>query len=165
LKDVGLLIRIGIFTLISILLVIAGKLGPKVIPKYAGYSIAIASGVLFMLSNFWVYALIATVSQVFTGQGQTLDIYIFITASIVLTLSNFYGVIYINESFKYGQASNIIPIQQIPIQIGPIFYYFSIFLLTAPTLLSILLLLPGIGFIILSGFLLGKRQAALEEIK
>jgi hypothetical protein len=48
-------------------------------------------------------------------------------------------------------------------QIVPLFLYFIIYL-RSPNSLSAILLVTGVILIICSGFLLGKRQAALEEI-
>ena len=75
------------------------------------------------------------------------------------------GIFKIQQAFQHGQASSLIPIQQVPIQLGPIFVYFSIFMLTPPQIYSFPFMLIAVGCIILSSFLLAQRQAQLEEIK
>jgi uncharacterized membrane protein len=82
-----------------------------------------------------------------------------------LILTNAIGIITITQAFRIGQASNLVPIQQVPIQIAPIFVYLLVFLLIPPSIFSILSLVIGIILILISSFLLGKRQEQLEEIK
>jgi hypothetical protein len=60
-------------------------------------------------------------------------------------------------AFKYAQASNIIPVAQVPIQICPVLVYFFIFALTAPHTISVFLILTGTILTIVAGFLLGRR--------
>jgi hypothetical protein len=67
-------------------------------------------------------------------------------------------------AFKYAQASNIIPVAQIPIQISPIIVYFFIFALTPPHTISIYLILSGTLLTIIAGLLLGRRpETAIHE--
>ena len=116
---------------------------------------------MFSLSNFWVAPLITLMALAFGGQY----ILFFIIAIVILLAVNVLGIFKIQQSFQHGQAANLIPIQQVPIQITPIFVYFAIFLLTPPTILSLPFMIGGIALIIISSFLLAKRQAQLEEIK
>ena len=71
----------------------------------------------------------------------------------------------IQQSFKEGQASNLIPIQQVPIQIAPPFYFLAVYAIPVSNLLSLIYLCIGIVLIIISSFLLGKRQVEIEKIK
>jgi hypothetical protein len=54
--------------------------------------------------------------------------------------------------------------QQIPVQIAPILYYFSVFSLTPPAGRSVIYILTGALLIVVSGFFLSRRQARLEQI-
>jgi hypothetical protein len=60
-------------------------------------------------------------------------------------------------AFKYAQASNIIPVAQVPIQICPVLVYFFIFALTPPRTISVFFILTGTLLTIIAGFLLGQR--------
>jgi hypothetical protein len=132
---------------------------------YKGISLAIYSGFQFALTNFWISPLMGVLTHVFEGSAVLLEIVIFIIATFMLILNNIIGLTSIQKAFRTGQASNLIPIQQVPIQIAPPFYYLAVFLLPIQNLSSILFLSSGIILIIVSSFLLGKRQAAIEKIK
>jgi hypothetical protein len=61
-------------------------------------------------------------------------------------------------AFKYAQASNIIPVAQVPNQISPVIVYFYVFALTPPRPISVFYILAGTILTIIAGFLLGRRQ-------
>ena len=60
-------------------------------------------------------------------------------------------------AFKYAQASNIIPVAQVPIQISPILVYFLIFALAPPRAISVFFIFAGTILTIIAGFLFGRR--------
>ena len=62
------------------------------------------------------------------------------------------------ETFRFAQAANTIPLVKVPVQIAPILVYFYVFALQPPEKLSALLLISGAFLVIVSGFLLGRRQ-------
>jgi len=64
----------------------------------------------------------------------------------------------ISVAFKYAQASNIVPVAQVPIQIAPLLVYFFIFALTPQKPISLFYILAGCTLTIIAGFLLGQRQ-------
>jgi drug/metabolite transporter (DMT)-like permease len=123
-----------------------------------GMVMAVSNGFPFAISNFWISPLVAVIFMVMGGKGTTSQLIIFIIASIVLVMSNVIGMWQTQECFRYGQASNIIPIQQVPVQIAPVLVYFYVFALNAPSSASVAYMLSGVALIILSGFLLGRRQ-------
>ena len=84
--------------------------------------------------------------------------------SVFLILLNAIAIIRINVAFTQGKASNLLAIQQVPIQITPIFVFFMVFALPTPSPLSIPFLIIAIILIIISTFLLGTRQAQIDEI-
>jgi hypothetical protein len=61
-------------------------------------------------------------------------------------------------AFKYAQASNIIPVAQVPNQIAPVLVYFYIFALSPAKSIAIFYILTGTFLTIIAGFLLGRRQ-------
>jgi len=160
--EINLLIRITLFTLfftiISLILFIFQKK-----KFYPGISAAINSGIMFSLSNFWIFPLMATITQIFLLNVLLDELIIFIIASIILILTNIFGIAKIQEAFKFGQASNLIPIQQIPVQISSPSYYILIYA-KLPNIQSLFLIWAGVILVIISSFILGKRQAKLEKI-
>lgn len=166
--EIGFVTRTTIFTGISLGLCIAFKLISKKSPRFCSILLALVSGLMISLSNFWISILIGTIAQVFGGVANWVQLVLFICAAAILCLSNVYGLAVLQEAFKSGQASNLIPVQQVPIQITPVFYYFYIFmafLYNPIDQFAMAWMLIGIGVIIASSFLLGKQQAKMESIK
>ncbi len=133
--------------------------------KYKGILLAIASGFQVSLTNFWIAPMMAFFVAVFTGTASLGEIILFVITSIILVISSMTGIAKIQQSFQVANASRMIPIQQVPIQIMPIFVYFLVFSLIAPSIMSIFFMVIGVFFIIISSFLLAKRQAQLEAMK
>jgi hypothetical protein len=128
--------------------------------QYGGIVLAIFSGLMVALSNFWIAPLMTTLTRFFTGTASWVEFIWFIVALVIIISVNILAIIKISRAFQLGQASNLIPIQQVPIQLSPIFIYFFVFLLLAPNILSIAYLVIGIMFILMSSILLGKRQTS-----
>jgi drug/metabolite transporter (DMT)-like permease len=163
--ETGFIIRISIFTGILLLLAVLCEIFQRKSEKYRGIFLAILSGFMFSLSNFWISPLLGVITHIFGGIYSFGELILFIFSCVILILANIFGIGKIQESFKVGQASNLIPIQQVSIQITPVFVYLLVFLRVPPSIISIVYLLIGITLILISSFLLGKRQAQLEEIK
>lgn len=163
--DTGFNVRIIIFTSILCFLWMGCRIAGK--KEYKGKTIflAFSAGLPFAIGNSWMQPFIISMSNVFGGKGRLLDFIIFIGSTILVAPTSFAGIVFVQEAFKYGDASKIVPIQQIPIQITPIFLYFGVFLKVRPTILSPYYIIFGVLLIIISGFLLGKRQAAIEIIE
>ncbi len=138
LLDLMFLIRIIIFTSIIIISAIICEILQRRTEKYSGIFLSILSGFMFSLSNFWVSLLLGTIINVFQGIYSLGELILFICSSLILIATNFIGILKIQESFKVAQASNMIPIQQVPIQITSIFIYLLIFLLQPPSIMSII---------------------------
>ncbi len=165
LLEISFIIRIMLFTLVVILFCFICYILQRESIRFKGILLALLSGLLFVLSNFWVSPIIGVLAKIFSGTFNLGEMLLFIISCIILILSNVLGVMTIQKSFTVGQASNLVPIQQIPTLLAPIVIYFLIFLLTPPSVFSIYYLIIGITLIIISSFLLGKRSAQLEEIK
>jgi drug/metabolite transporter (DMT)-like permease len=162
--DLQLILRIFIFTIVLYALA-AVFYFMQVRNIYRGLSLAIYSGFMFALSNFWISPLMGVIAPLFEGLAHPLEIIIFIISIGFLIITNLFGTITIQKSFRVGQASNLIPIQQVPIQIAPVFYFLSVYLLQIPNVISLFFLISGIALVIVSSFLLGKRQTQLEKLE
>ena len=162
--DLQLILRIFIFTIVLYALA-AVFYFMQLRNIYRGLSLAIYSGFMFALSNFWISPLMGVIAPIFEGLAYPIEIIIFTVSIGFLIITNLFGTITIQKSFRVGQASNLIPIQQVPIQIAPVFYFLSVYLLQIPNLISLFFLISGIALVIVSSFLLGKRQTQLEKLE
>jgi hypothetical protein len=123
------------------------------------------SGLFIAMSNYWIAILMATIVHVFDGTFVLLELVLFAISAAILVLDNIFALGTLQSAFLSGQANLIIPIQQVPIQIIPGFVFLLIFFLPVPSALSLVLFFGGVSLIVMSSFLLGRRQVALESIK
>jgi drug/metabolite transporter (DMT)-like permease len=165
LLEIGFLIRLTIYTAILVILSLICYIFQKKSDRFRGILLAILSGFMFALSNLWVSQFVGTVADVFGGSFTLPQLIMCITAGIILILCNILGLTTIQHAYRVGQASNLIPIQNVPVLIAPIFIYFLVFLMIPPSIFSIVYLVFGVTLIIISFFLLGKKSAKMEEIK
>ena len=129
-----------------------------------GILMAFSNGFPFAISNFWVSPLLAVFTVVFTGDGTLAQNGLFVLASVILIGSNVFGIRQTNEAFKFAQASNIIPVQQLSVQTTPILFYFYVYALKAPKPISVFFILAGVALILAAAVLLGRRQSEIEKI-
>lgn len=164
-EEIGFVIRVALFTFFLFLSTIVCNIIANKIERLRGIALALVSGFLLSISNFWIAPLMAVIAKVFEGTASWGELIWFLCGAVLLPTTNIYALTKLQKAFKEGQASNLIPIQQVPMQIAPIVVYFFVFLLIAPTLFSVLFLILGVSFIVISSFLLGRRQAQMEEIQ
>jgi hypothetical protein len=122
-----------------------------------GLLIVLGNGFLACLSDFWINPLLALIVLVFIGQATNFQTFFFIMAGSIVAFSASVITWQNQIAFKYAQASNVIPVAQIPIQISPVLVYFFIFALTPPHSFSVFFILTGTILTIIAGFLLGQR--------
>ena len=119
--------------------------------------IVLGNGFLACLSDFWINPLLALIVLVLAGKGTNFQTFFFIMSAAILAFTASVITWQNQIAIKYAQASNIIPVAQVPIQICPVLVYFFIFALTAPHTISVFLILTGTILTIVAGFLLGRR--------
>lgn len=161
----GILIRIIVFSIVMCLLWGLTHWGATRSRNRRGVIMGFSNGFPFGLSNFWIAPLMALIWVVLGGKGSSTQIGIFIAACVILIVVNLVAIRQTQEAFKFADAHNVIPMQQIPVQIAPILYYFSVFSLDPPAKVSAVYITSGVLLIIVSGFLLCKRQSELEKIQ
>jgi drug/metabolite transporter (DMT)-like permease len=122
-----------------------------------GLLIALGNGFLACLSDFWINPLLALILLVVAGQSSSSQNLFFIMAVLILCFTASVITWQNQIAFKYAQASNIIPVAQVPIQISPILVYFFIFELTPPHAISVFYIFAGTILTLIAGFLLGRR--------
>jgi hypothetical protein len=161
----NLVLNMTIFTLALFLGTLICEILLRKIAKLKGILLAISSGFQFSLTNFWIAPLMAVITHVFAGNATLDEIILFIASAVILVAASILGIMKIQQSFKVANASRMIPIQQVPIQITPYLAYFFVFTLMPSTIIPIIYVIAGVSLILLSSFLLAKRQAQLEAIK
>jgi hypothetical protein len=150
--------RIALFTASFFTMSIITRVLASHIKDRRGMLIALANGFLSCLSDFWINPLLALIAIVLYGHGSLAQVIIFIIASIILVMVASIVTWQNQLAFKLAQASNVVPVAQVPIQIAPILVYFFIFALTPPNSISVVYILSGTVLTIVAGFLLGRRR-------
>jgi drug/metabolite transporter (DMT)-like permease len=158
--------RIWVFTLAGLVGAVMCFSVPK---RYRQRAVlfAIGSGFLTALTNFWIAPLIGVIEKVFTGIAVPTELAMFAAACVILILTGLFSITTLQTAFKTGEASRLVPLQAVPIQIAPALVYFYVFvgMGPSPSDLSMAFMFGGILLIIIAGFLLGKQQGKMEKIK
>ena len=165
LLEIGLVFRMAIFTVTLFLGSILCEILQRKSKKFKGILLAISSGFQFSLTNFWIAPLMGVIAHIFGGTSSLGEFILFLCCVAILIVGSIIGIMKITQAFQVAQASNMIPIQQVPIQVTPVLFYFIVFMLAPPSFLSIIYMSVGVIIILISSFLLSKRQAQLEAIK
>ncbi len=163
LADHNALFRIAIFTVSLFFISIVTRSVASRIHGRKGMFIALTNGFLACLSDFWINPLLALILIVLSGNGSFTQEIIFVIATLIL-ITTATVITWQNQlAFKVAQASNVVPVAQVPIQISPILVYFYIFALKPPSDISVIYILAGTILTIISGFLLGRRKEELIQ--
>lgn len=163
--EIGFLIRLTLFTSATVALILILEASLRRWTRIRAIARALMSGLFISMSNYWIAILMATIVHVFDGTFVLLELILFAVSAAILVLDNIFALSTLQTAFLSGQANLIIPIQQVPIQIVPGLVFLLIFFLPVPSMLSLALFFGGVGLIVASSFILGKRQVVLESIK
>jgi hypothetical protein len=163
--ETGFLIRVTLFTSAIVATILILEASHRKWTRIRAVARALMSGLFIAMSNYWIAILMATIVHVFDGTFVLLELVLFAISAAILVLDNIFALGTLQSAFLSGQANLIIPIQQVPIQIIPGFVFLLIFFLPVPSIFSFVLFFGGVGLIVMSSFLLGRRQVALESIK
>ncbi|MHA1747320.1 MAG: hypothetical protein ACTSYF_01600 [Promethearchaeota archaeon] len=163
-EDPAFLVRIfistGFLALIAIIFqVIQGKSS-----RFKVILLALISGLMLSLNNFWIAPFIWSLGKMFGSYFYIETFLLFIVSSVILITANILSVIKMSQAFRSGKASFLAPIQNVPVQLTPSILYFFVFMMIIPTITSIIFFILGVALIISSSFILGKRQAQIEQI-
>jgi hypothetical protein len=157
---VRMFISTGILAIIVIIFqVIQGK-----ISRFRVVLLALISGLMLSLNNFWIAPFIWSIGNMFGGSFFVETFLLFIVSSAILITANIFSVIKMSQAFRSGKASFLAPIQNVPVQLTPSILYFFVFMMIISTTTSIIFFILGVALIISSSFILGKRQAQIEQI-
>jgi len=158
-------IRVTLFTALVVLGSIVFLVLRRTRKSRLGVLNALDSGFMWVVNNFWFALIMAVVAHILLGTFVWMEVLILASAIPLLLSTEFLGVYRLQKSFEFGQAANMRPIQQTPIQIAPIFYFFALYLLPPPSELALPLAVIGIAFLLTGMYLLSRRQAMLRTIK
>lgn len=156
LSDKDLLFRIFYLTAGTVLSWIAFDVFARFNKRKRGVLKGFAAGFPYVLSNFWIFPLYGSMIPVFNGQFSSVYIIFFVLSAVILIITNILGISELQAAFRYEDVSIVAPVQQIPIQIAPLFYYFFVFGNRIAGLSSNIYIISGVILILISGFLLSK---------
>ncbi len=160
--ELGFFLRATIFSTILVSIALFCHFFQRKNERHRGLFLAIFSGSMFAASNLWVAVVMALFGPVF-GAGQYLGL--FAITCVILIVTNVLGIFKLQQAFLHGDVSRLVPVQLVPIQVGPVFVYFVIFMLAPPKSYSLPVMIVGVILILVSSIFLARRQAQLEEIK
>jgi hypothetical protein len=158
LADQNAQVRIAVFTAVFLFFSFFSRGLVTSIRNRRGMLFALSSGFLSCLSDFWINPFLALIALVLSGHGTFTQAGIFIIAALILLMCGALITWQNQQAFKYAQASNVVPLAQVPIQIAPILVYFYVFALIAPKPMAVIFVLAGTALTIISGLLLGQRK-------
>jgi hypothetical protein len=162
--DVNFILRILVFSIFLSSLGLGLYFVQQKTPKFRPLLLALTSGLLFSLSNFWVSPLMGVITDIFSGTIGSGELVLFVVSSIILVFSNLFAVSTMATALRFGDASNLVPIQTLPIQITPSIVYFYVFQEFPSSLVSLLFYTIAVAFVLVSSFVFGKKQARIDEI-
>ncbi len=122
---------------------------------------ALDGGFLFTLSNLWIGIGVGMLRSLLEGEELASLPLTALTGGLA-AVTSLLGVLETQRAFRVGDASRIVPIQQIPQQALPLVVYFAVFRLPPPTPASLPLAGGGIVLILVGAVLLARRQAAMQ---
>jgi multidrug transporter EmrE-like cation transporter len=127
-------------------------------PAIRGALTALGSGLLYVLSNFWVGPFTGAVLRLFRGELGLPVWAMFAFGSAALVLTNLFGIAELQRAFRVSRAAVAVPLQTLPTQVAPGLVYLLVFRLPPPSRAALWLFALGAGLILISSFLLGRRQ-------
>jgi MFS family permease len=160
----GFLIRSAIFMAINVGLILILEITQRKSIQFRGFALALISGLYAMMQNFVISFTTAAMIPFFSGKITIFWGITLVVAGVISILTPILSIAKMQNSFKHTDARLSIPIREVPVQIGPAFVFISVFALIPPNIYSLPFLYIAIVLIIISSFLLGKRQAELEKI-
>jgi hypothetical protein len=165
----GFLVRSGTLTVVTLLLVAAleivqGILSRRDDHRNRGLLLALSSGSLLSLSNFWTSPFMGLVVRLLHRELTAGSRIMLGILSALLLAVNLLGIGRMQTAFRVSRATQAVPFQQIPLQLAPPVVYLVVFLLTPPSAMALPFLGIGIALIIVCSFLLASGQTQVEHI-
>jgi hypothetical protein len=153
--EYGFLKRAGIFSAVVTGLFFAFWL-PR---RRSGALRALGSGLLYVLSNFWVGPFAGAVLRLFRGELGLGVWAMFAFTSAVLVLTNLFGIAELQRAFRVSRAAVAAPLQTMPTLIAPGLVYLLVFRLAPPAPTSLWLFGLGTALVVASSLLIRTPAA------
>jgi len=165
----GFLRRSGAFTAVVLILVAGLEIGQHALARrddhrYRGLLLALSSGGLLSLSNFWTSPFMGLVVKLLHRELVPASRVLLGVLSGLLLAVNLLGIGRMQTAFRVSRASQAVPFQQIPLQIAPPIVYLVVFALTPPSAFALAFLATGVALIIACSFLLAGGKTRVELI-
>ncbi len=154
------LLRLLIFSLILAAISVFCHLFQKTNVKLRGILRTLDAGLLLSQSNLWLGILIVFFSKWSVEKFIPEDLILAGISCAIVFAGSMLGIAETQRAFQFGEASKLIPIQYVPVQILPILAYFFVFNLRPLTLYSIPFSIGGIVLVMCGAGLLARRQFA-----
>ena len=153
-------VRLGVYTAVLTLLSLACHVAQKRFAGARGVLRTIDAGLLFAQSNLWLGVITQLLSEWIAARFALTHFPYILIASAVVATTSMLGIAETQRAFAVGEASKLIPIQNVPSQLLPILAYFTVFALRPPDARRLPLTLLGVALVLAGGFLLAGRQMA-----
>ena len=127
-------------------------------PAIRGARTALGSGLLYVLSNFWVGPFMGAVLRLFRGELGPAVWAMFAFGSAALVLTNLFGIAELQRAFRVSRAAVAAPLQILPTQVAPALVYLLVFRLPPPSRAALWQFALGACLILVSSLLMGGRQ-------
>ncbi|MDR2090078.1 MAG: hypothetical protein LBP62_00215 [Clostridiales bacterium] len=163
-RDAGFVVRLSVSSAVLIALWLGLFYGGTKLKKHKAAVMSIGAGMAFALGNIWMFALANSAGAMFGGDFTWFNFAVFLVSGGVLGATQILGLVHVSKTLAAGNASLVVPMQQLPQQIMPVVTFFVIFSGTAPGIHSYFFMSAGIILITIAGFILGGRQGKLEKI-
>lgn len=152
------LLRLGFFTVVVAALSLVCHFIQKTNVHLRGILRTLDAGLLLSQSNLWLGILMAFLAKWGAGTFASLDLLPVVIASGIVFAGSMLGIAETQRAFQFGEASKLIPIQYVPVQILPIAAYFIVFRLGSSNPFAVPLALGGIVLVLSGAVLLARRQ-------
>jgi len=152
------LLRLGLFTVVVAALSLICHFIQKTNVRLRGILRTLDAGLLLSQSNLWLGILMAFLAKWGAGKFAALDLLPVVIASGIVFAGSMLGIAETQRAFQFGEASKLIPIQYVPVQILPIAAYFIVFCLGSSNPFAVPMALGGIVLVLSGAVLLARHQ-------
>lgn len=152
------ILRLGLFTAVVAALSLVCHFIQKTKVRQRGILRTLDAGLLLSQSNLWLGILMAFLAKWGAGKFSSLDLLPVVIASGIVFAGSMLGIAETQRAFQFGEASKLVPIQYVPVQILPIAAYFLVFCLGSSNPFAVPMALGGIVLVLSGAVLLARHQ-------
>jgi len=152
------LLRLGLFTVVVAALSLVCHFLQKTNVRQRGILRTLDAGLLLSQSNLWLGILMAFLAKWGAGKFSPLDLLPVVIASGIVFAGSMLGIAETQRAFQFGEASKLVPIQYVPVQILPIAAYFIVFCLRSSNPFAVPMAVGGIVLVLSGAVLLARHQ-------